>query len=107
MATAKTALVCSTPKQKAEAANFYAFMEAYPHFAGRQLVNIQWGGDPPDVLCLDGGGKRIGVELIQWINEAQTGPSKARFKLEKSYTVATQSESETPPVNVGMVQIYA
>jgi hypothetical protein len=35
----------------------------HPNFAGRPLEDIRWGGDPPDVLCLDQLGERIGVEL--------------------------------------------
>jgi hypothetical protein len=50
---AGAALVRNTAKQRAEAANFEAFKLAHPNFAGRPLVSSQWGGDPPDVLCLD------------------------------------------------------
>ena len=70
------ALVGTTAKQKAEAANFDAFKSAHPNFAGRPVVSIQWGGDPPDVLCLDSPGKRIGAELVQWVNEQQMAESK-------------------------------
>src|SRR5882724_10805664 len=108
MATgASPALVGSTAKQRAEAANFEAFRLALPNFAGRPVVSIQWGGDPPDVLCLDGPGKRIGVELVQWVNERQMAVSKARFKLEDSYQFAIRSSEEQPPANIGLVFIYA
>jgi len=108
MATgASAALVGNTAKQKAEAANFEAFRLALPNFAGRPVVSIQWGGDPPDVLCLDGPGKRIGVELVQWVNERQMAVSKARFKLEDSYQFAIRSSEEQPPANIGLVFIYA
>jgi hypothetical protein len=96
-----------TSKQKAEAANFEAFKGAHPNFAGRPLVAIQWGGDPPDVLCLDRPGKRIGVELVQWVNERQMAASKARFKLEDTYRLAIRSSYEQPPANIGLVFIYA
>jgi hypothetical protein len=108
MATrARAALLGNTAKQRAEAANFEAFKLAYPNFAGRPLVSIQWGGDPPDVLCLDATGNRIGVELVQWVNERQMAASKARFKLEDSYRLAIRSSSVQPPANIGLVFIYA
>lgn len=101
-----TSLTGTTAKQKGEAANFTAFYSARPNFAGRALASIQWGGDPPDVLCLDAQGKRIGVELVQWVNERQMAVSKARHKLEESYRLAIRSSYEQPPVNIGMIFIY-
>jgi len=79
---------------------------AHPNFASRPLVRTQWGGDPPDVLCLDAPGKRIGIELVQWVNERQMVASKARFKLEDSYRFAIRSSDEQPPANIGLVFIY-
>src|ERR1700730_6076317 len=108
MATgASAALVGNSAKQRAEAANFEAFRLAHPNFAGRPLVSIQWGGDPPDVLCLDAPGNRIGVELVQWVNGRQMAVSKARFKLEDSYNSVIQSSSVQSPANIGLVFIYA
>ncbi len=94
------------PNKRAEAANFEAFRLAHPNFVGRPLVSIQWGGDPPDVLCLDASGKRIGVELVQWINESQIPASKSRFKMEDSYRLVIRSSDEQPPVNIGLVFTY-
>jgi hypothetical protein len=104
---ASAVLVGNTAKQMAEAANFEAFKLAHPNFAGRPLVSIQWGGDPPDVLCLDAPGNRIGVELVQWVNGRQMAVSKARFKLEDSYNSVIQSSSVQSPANIGLVFIYA
>lgn len=100
-------LVGITSKQKAEAVNFEAFKRVHPNFAGRPLVTIQWGGDPPDVLCLDAAGKRIGVELVQWVNERQMAASKARSKIQDSYRLAIRSSYQQPPTNIGLVYIHA
>lgn len=100
-------LVGATAKENAEAANFAAFLDACPNFAGRPLADIQRGGDPPDFVCLDGMSKRVGVELVQWINEEQTGPSKRRFNLEGSYTSVIRSVYVVPPKYIGMVFIDA
>ena len=106
MATGASArLVGRTSKQKAEAANFEAFKLAHPNFAARPLVSIQWGGDPPDVLCLDATGYRIGVEMVQWINERQIAASKPRYRVEASYRLAIRSIEVQPPKNIGMVFI--
>jgi hypothetical protein len=94
-------------KEEAEAANFKAFLAACPNFVGRPLADIQRGGDPPDFLCLDVLGMRIGVELMQWINEQQIGRSKQLYRLEESYTRVTRSWSVQPPDNIGRVLIYA
>src|SRR5690242_1909614 len=100
-----TALVGLTSKQKAEAANFQAFRVALPNFAG-PLASIEWGADPPDVLSVGASGDRIGVELVQWINQRQIADSKKRYKLEDSYTLVIQSESVEAPPNIGMIFIY-
>lgn len=108
MPTGLTAvLVGTTAKKKAEAANFEAFRSVHPDFAGRALENVQWGGDPPDILCLDASGSRIGVELVQWVNQGQIAASKKKFALEKSYDDVIQSASAQPPANIGMLFIYA
>jgi hypothetical protein len=108
MSSGQTApMVGITAKEKAEAANFGAFREVCPNFAGRTLVSTRRGGDPPDFLCLDGSGKRIGVELVQWISEQQTGPSKQLHGLEESYRRVLRSAYVQPPNNIGMIFIYA
>jgi hypothetical protein len=106
-AGASTGLVGSTAKQKAEATNFEAFRRAVPNFAGPGLISVTWGGDPPDVLCTDDKGNRIGVELVQWLDEKQTAASKKMFALEKSYNDVIQSASVQPPPNIGRIFIYA
>jgi hypothetical protein len=90
-----SALVGTTAKQKAEAANFEVFKSA-SDFAGRPLVYVQWGGDPPEVLCLDAHGSRIEVELVQCVNGSQMAASKAQYEHEGSYNAAQ------PPANIGL-----
>jgi hypothetical protein len=94
-------------KEQAERANFDAFRSAHPNFAGRALVRCELGGDPPDILCIDDAARRIGVELVQWINEEQTARSKERFKLERSYTQVIRSWDVQPPEHIGFVFISA
>jgi hypothetical protein len=107
MATeASMALLGITAKQRAEAANFELFKNARPDFAGRTLASVQRGGDPPDVLCVDTAGNRIGVELVQWVNQSQIAASKKQSALEDSYNKEIHSTSERPPACIGMIFIY-
>src|SRR5215470_8473384 len=81
---------------------FEKFIANRPDFAGRP-VSWEEGDDPPDVLCKDGEGKRIGVELAEWLNEKQIQASKQRESIEVSYEEALESKQTTPPTNVGLV----
>ena len=81
-------------------------MRAHPDFAGREVSSVEWGGDPPDILCVDTDAKRIGIELVQWINQTQVAASKALFKLENTYNRIIQSQNEQPPANIGLIFIY-
>ena len=92
-------------KEQAELVNFEAFQLTRPDFASRPVVRYEPGGDPPDILCFDDEGRRIGVELVQWINEEQTAKSKTRLKVQSSYTHVIRSWDEKPPKNVGFMFI--
>jgi hypothetical protein len=85
MAAATNPLVVISRQQKKEAPNFEAFLRACPSFAGRAIASIEWGGDPPDILCLDMAGVRIGIELVQWVNQQQIARSRRQEQLENSY----------------------
>jgi hypothetical protein len=61
------------------------------------------GNDPPDILCTDEAGKRIGVELGEWINEKQMSESKRREAMENSYRAAVRSRDVPHPDKIGMV----
>jgi hypothetical protein len=77
---------------------FEAFYKNSPDFAGRSVVCSE-GDDPPDIICIDSVGRRIGVELATWLDEQQMAASIERGRLESSYLEAIQSEDVPPPVN--------
>lgn len=85
-----------------EKLTFEAFRRTLPDFAGRP-VNWVPGANPPDVLCIDNDGKRIGVELAEWLNEEQMKSSKVRERMEDSFVEAIRSQEIHPPSNVGLV----
>jgi hypothetical protein len=91
-----------TTKEQREKAIFDYFESKNPNFAGRKVTSVV-GNDPPDVLCTDDAGKRIGVELGEWVNADQIEASKRREAIEQSYRDAVQSRSVSHPANIGIV----
>jgi hypothetical protein len=86
----------------AEKAIFEAFVKFRPDFAGKKVV-CEAGPDPPDYICANEAGARIGVELGEWLNEAQIRESKERERIEDSYCSVVKSEDEASPPNIGWV----
>jgi hypothetical protein len=80
-------------------------LEGVPRFAGRKIVNVSWGGDPPDLLCHDAAGTHIGIVLVQWLKEEQMASAKAQEKLKNSYTTVIRSWEVQGPANFGMTFI--
>jgi hypothetical protein len=81
---------------------FEAFYDALPDFAGR---SVSWhpGNDPPDIICVDSEGNRMGIELGEWLNEEQIRSSIEQERLEDSYLNAIRSQDSHPPENIGMI----
>ena len=80
----------------AEKMLFELFLKARPDFAGESIREwSQPAQDPPDVLCSTESGKRIGVELGEWLNEDQMTEAKVREAIEQSILAAIG----TQPVN--------
>jgi hypothetical protein len=88
-------------KQALEKGIFDVFVRLHPDFAGRP-VTTSIGNDPPDILCIDASGKRIGVELGEWLDEIQIAMGKKREGVEKSFTSVIASDQEIPPEHIGI-----
>jgi len=82
---------------------FKLFLRARPDFAGPTIVKWGKGANPPDILCLDRCGRRIGVELGEWLNEDEVRETKKREKVENSFLMSIRSEQVPPHGNIGMV----
>ncbi len=93
-----------TKKQKEEKGIFDFFEKLHPNFAGR-TVKCVLGNDPPDILCEDAKGKRIGVELGEWLNQGQMEIEKEAETSEKTFRNALGSEKTAHPRNFGHVWI--
>lgn len=70
-------------KKEREKVIFDAFIKVEPNFAGEKVTCNQCDNDPPDFICDNKTGKRLGVELVEWLNEPQTRRSREFDKLEK------------------------
>jgi len=87
------------PEEKTTLQNFCA---TCPDFAGRHVV-CQEGPDPPDYICTDSYGTRIGFELAEWLHQEQMAASIAREWQEESFTEVIKSEEVDPPQNIGLI----
>jgi hypothetical protein len=67
---------------KEEKGIFEAFIATEADFAG-EPVSWSAGKDPPDVLCETANGRKIGVELGEWLHESQTERVRAYEILER------------------------
>jgi hypothetical protein len=88
-------------KQQNEKAIFDLFEKRFSNFAGRPVTTIL-GNDPPDILCTDAAGARIGVELGEWVNEIQIAIGKTKEGVERSFSRVIKSDEELPPEHIGI-----
>ena len=84
---------------------FQTFYDAHPNFAGRP---VSWadGADPPDVLCADSVGRHVGVELGEWLNEAEIRSNKRQERWQDSYLKVIRSQEEAAPRHFGIVWLH-
>lgn len=92
-------------KETTECQVFRALYETEPNFAGRPIKDWAKGANPPDILCHDLLGKRIGVELTEWLKGSQMASEKAQQELYDSYSRIIRSDSEIPPRNIEHVTL--
>jgi hypothetical protein len=80
---------------------FESFLRAKPDFAGELLRNwIQPTQDPPDILCTTTSGRRIGVELGEWLNEDQIRGAKGREAIQESVLKAIGTQPDNNFENI-------
>lgn len=81
-------------EEKAIFASFYALL---PDFAGERIEHWQPAErDPPDIICTTDSGKRIGVELGEWLHFGEMTAGKLREAIERQLLDAI---GEPQPVN--------
>jgi hypothetical protein len=90
--------------REAERDAFARFQRAKQDFACRRVTCAE-GGDPPDFVCADEPGLRIGIELAEWLNEKQIRASKRRQRIREGYASLPYSVTPTP-TNIGRVRLF-
>ncbi len=101
-------------KKTTERLVFDRFLAARPLFAGAHVrvipVNERSGEgqDPvPDSVCEDASGRRIGVELGEWLAPDQMATDIEQDRLEASYVETEAIQRILRPPHVGYVRLFA
>jgi hypothetical protein len=84
---------------------FDQFTKQLPDFAGRP-VQCAPGPNPPDFICTGRDGKRIGVELSEWLDETQISQERPQYQFEEEILRVIASRNEPPPQNIGNIWIF-
>jgi hypothetical protein len=85
----------------AERMLFEVFLETNPDFAGESIRDwTQPGQDPPDILCITVSGRRIGVELGEWLNQGQMTEAKGREMIQNSILAAIGNQPDNNLENI-------
>jgi hypothetical protein len=93
--------------QDVELKVFKQFVALLPNFAGRPVASIAPGSNPPDVICTDGSGGKIGIELSEWLHQQQIAREKPRHDRESALRKAINSSTVDPPARIGSVYLFS
>lgn len=90
-------------KRKHERAIFEAFLNAEPQFSGETLRDWCLPENPdefPDVVCKTSSGRRIGVELGEWLNEEEMREAKGMERIQSSILLAIGDQGTNTTDNI-------
>lgn len=82
-----------------------ALLATHPTFAGEGIVWIPCNPDPPDFVGTKSNGERIGLELTEWLDPAESKKWFTRLDDEGFLTLAIASATHPKPKNFGRVQV--
>jgi len=83
---------------------FDHFLAITPTLAGRPLT-CTLGANPPDILCTDND-HRIGIEMSEWLDEAQIANEKPQYQREEEFLNVINSKTVPPPTNIGRIMFF-
>lgn len=89
-----------------EKAIFEAFLKAVPGFAGLEIAEWDQPADEstfPDVVCRSISGRRVGVELGEWLNEAEMQSAKNMEGIQASIFAAVGEQGQNTTENIHLV----
>jgi hypothetical protein len=83
-------------RRKYERAVFKGFLQTRPFFAGSPIRCWIWNRkDPPDIYCWTEDGRKIGIELVSWIDETEMAVAKKIEEAEENRFVVDSKASVT------------
>lgn len=87
-------------KRAHEKAIFEAFLRVAPNFAGEGIGEWRQPADEtefPDIICISQSGRRIGVELGEWLNEGEIRAAKGMERIQASMleAIGDQGKNDT------------
>jgi hypothetical protein len=97
-------------KRDREIGHFKGFLELEPEFCGEPLAKWDTPDDEkdfPDVKGLSASGKKIGVEIGEWLNEDEMAASKSKEKREAAYLDAIGDQGKRFTKNIEYIWLYA
>jgi hypothetical protein len=93
-------------KRENERALFAAFLELEPEFVGERLADWRQPEDErdfPDITATSATGRRIGVELGEWLNEEEIRAAKQKERLEEGFINAIGAQGPNPTQHIRYV----
>ena len=96
-------------KREHERALFAAFLGVAPEFAGERLADWQQPKDEsdfPDIIATSVTGRKIGVELGEWLNEDEIQAAKHKERLEEAFLDAIGDQGPNPTLYIRFVWLH-
>jgi hypothetical protein len=96
-------------KRDHEKAIFRAFLDLEPEFAGERLAEWEQPEDErefPDIRAKSVSGRRVGVELGEWLNEEEIAAAKSKESVEASILSAIGEQGANSTRHVDFVWLH-
>ena len=96
-------------KREHERALFAAFLDVEPEFSGERLADWQQPKDEsdfPDIIATSVTGRKVGVELGEWLNEEEIQAAKQKERLEEAFLSAIGDQGPNPTQHIRFVWLH-
>lgn len=90
-------------KREYEKAIFDAFLRVVPRFSGEEIAKWTQPIDEkefPDVICTSASGRKVGVELGEWLNEDEMRHAKGMERIQSSILAAVGDQGDNNTDNI-------
>jgi hypothetical protein len=96
-------------KREHERALFAAFLEVEPEFAGERLADWRQPDDErdfPDITGRSVTGRKIGVEIGEWLNEEEIQTAKQKERIEEAFLNAIGEQGLNPTKHIRYIWLH-